>query len=175
LKLARSPHSLGATPSRLYLLSRKSHSSIETRSFPTLARRYPSRASMLVHRGIVREYLIQKGEQAATPAGDDKICQTHGSGKTPVNRRFNKKMIRLFLIGMLCGVMTMAAVTLVFAIPANDYHWRMEIWKRGGTAWTVDKNGHFGWRWMIEPVSNTAPPKRVIVPSSETNVRSERL
>ena len=43
---------------------------------------------------------------------------------------------RLFLIGMLCGVMITAAVTYVFAIPANNNYWRMEIWKRGGAAWT---------------------------------------
>ena len=36
---------------------------------------------------------------------------------------------------MLCGVMIAAAVTFVFAIPANSDYWRMEIWKRGGGAW----------------------------------------
>ena len=48
-------------------------------------------------------------------------------------------MMRLFLIGMLCGVMITAAFTYVFAIPANSDYWRMEIWKRGGAAWTVDR------------------------------------
>ena len=43
---------------------------------------------------------------------------------------------------MLFGVMITAAVTYVFAIPANNYYWQMEIWKRGGAAWTFDKNGH---------------------------------
>jgi len=42
--------------------------------------------------------------------------------------------MRIFLIGVLFGVMIMAAVTVVFAIPANDFHWRMEIWNRGGAA-----------------------------------------
>ncbi len=51
-------------------------------------------------------------------------------------------MKHIFLIGMLCGVMITAAFTYVFAIPANNYHWRMEIWNRGGGAWTMDKNGH---------------------------------
>ena len=55
--------------------------------------------------------------------------------------------MRVFLIGMLCGVMIMAAVTLVFAIPANNFHWQMEIWNRGGAAFTVDKDGHPGWKW----------------------------
>ena len=87
----------------------------------------------------------------------------------------NKKMIRLFLIGMLCGVMITAAVTYVFAIPANNYHWRMEIFNRGGGAWTVDKNGHFGWKWMVEPISDAPVKKPVVVPSSQTNVRTERL
>jgi len=84
-------------------------------------------------------------------------------------------MMRIFLIGMLCGVMTMAAVTLVFAIPANDFHWRMEIFKRGGAAWTVDKDGHTGWKWMIEPIPDIPHQKPVTVPTSQTNVRTEQL
>jgi len=86
-----------------------------------------------------------------------------------------RKMIRIFLIGMLCGVMITAAVTYVFAIPANSTYWRMEIWKRGGAAWTYDKNGHLGWKWMIEPIPDTPPAKRAVVPSSQPNVRIERL
>jgi hypothetical protein len=84
-------------------------------------------------------------------------------------------MIRLFLIGMLCGVMVAAAFTYAFAIPANDYHWKMEIWNRGGAAWTSDKNGHFGWQWLVEPISDTARAKRSIVLPSQTNVRTEQL
>jgi len=84
-------------------------------------------------------------------------------------------MIRLFLIGMLCGVMITTAVTVVFAIPANSNYWRMEIWKRGGAAWTVDKNGHSGWQWMVEPISDTPRAKPVIVPSTHVNVRTEKL
>jgi len=77
---------------------------------------------------------------------------------------------------MLFGVMTAAAVTYVFAIPANNYHWKMEIWNRGGAAWTVDKNGHIGWRWMVNPIPDTpSPARRAIVPSSQTNVRTEQL
>ena len=82
---------------------------------------------------------------------------------------------RLFLIGILCGVILTAAVTVVFAIPANNYHWRMEIWKRGGAAWTFDKNGHAGWKWMVEPISDTPRQKPVILPSSQTKVRTEQL
>ena len=85
-------------------------------------------------------------------------------------------MMRIFLIGMLCGVMTMAAVTLVFAIPANDFHWRMEIFKRGGAAWTVDKDGHFGWKWMVEPSpDNPNPAKRAVAPPSHVKVNTERI
>jgi gas vesicle protein len=84
-------------------------------------------------------------------------------------------MKHLFLIGMLCGVMITAAVTVVFAIPANSNYWRMEIWKRGGAAWTVDKNGHSGWMWMVEPIPDTPRAKRAVVPLSETDVRIERL
>ena len=52
--------------------------------------------------------------------------------------------MHIFLIGMLFGVMITAAVTYVFAIPANSNYWRMEICKRGGAAWTFDKNGRYG-------------------------------
>jgi hypothetical protein len=84
-------------------------------------------------------------------------------------------MIRLFLSGMLCGVMITAAVTYVFAIPANSTYWRMEIWKRGGAAWTEDKNGHIGWKWMVEPIPDTQPAKRAVVPLSQTKVSTEQL
>ena len=82
---------------------------------------------------------------------------------------------RMFLIGMLCGVMITAAVTYVFAIPANNNYWRWEIWKRGGAIWTMDKNGHFGWQWLVEPKTDTPRQKRVTVPSSDTNGQTEQL
>ena len=85
-------------------------------------------------------------------------------------------MMRLFLIGTLFGVMITAAVTYAFAIPANSDYWRMEIYKRGGAAWTVDKNGHIGWRWMVDLIPDTpSPARRAIVPASQTNVRTEQL
>jgi hypothetical protein len=71
--------------------------------------------------------------------------------------------------------MITAAITFVFAIPANSDHWRWEIWKRGGGAWTSDKNGHLSWMWTVEPNPETRPAKRVIVPSSHVNVQAERL
>jgi hypothetical protein len=76
---------------------------------------------------------------------------------------------------MLCGVTLAAAFTFVFAIPANNFHWQMEIWKRGGAAFTIDKNGHGGWKWLVEPATDTPPQKRVITPPSAVKVRSERL
>jgi len=86
-----------------------------------------------------------------------------------------RKMVRTFLIGALCGVIITAAVTYVFAIPANNTYWRMEIWKRGGAAWTSDKNGHSGWKWMVEPIPDTPRAKPAIVPLSQTKVRTEQL
>ena len=83
-------------------------------------------------------------------------------------------MMRIFLIGMLCGVMITATFTYAFAIPANSTYWRMEIWKRGGAAWTYDKNGHVGWKWMVEPIPDT-PAERAVVPSSQRKVRTEQL
>src|SRR6187431_2821435 len=85
------------------------------------------------------------------------------------------KMIRTFLVGNLCGVIMAAAAAVVFAIPANSDHWRMEIWRRGGGAWTFDKSGHLGWAWRVEPIPDTPTQKRVIVPPSNVKVRSERL
>ena len=90
----------------------------------------------------------------------------------------NKKMIRLFLNGVLCGVIITAAFTYLFAIPANSDHWRMEIYERGGGAYTMDKDGHTGWMWLVEPVPDTprAPrAKPAVVPPSQINVRSEQL
>ena len=84
-------------------------------------------------------------------------------------------MMRLFLSGTLFGVMITAAVTYVFALPANSNYWRMEIFKRGGAAWTVDKSGHVGWKWMVEPIPDTPPQKRVITPPVAVKVHSEQL
>jgi hypothetical protein len=87
-----------------------------------------------------------------------------------------RKMGRLFLIGMLCGVMITAAFTYLFAIPANNDDWRWEIWKRGGAAWTMDmKTGKRGWKWSVAPIPDTPPKKPVIVPSSQTKSRTEQL
>jgi len=84
-------------------------------------------------------------------------------------------MRRIFLIGVLFGVMITSAVTFVFAIPANSDYWRMEIWRRGGAAWTFDKNGHLSWMWTVEPVSPTPRKKPVAVPTSQTNLRAQEL
>jgi hypothetical protein len=89
----------------------------------------------------------------------------------------NRKMMRLFLLGMLSGVMITTAFTYVFAIPANSDHWRWEIWKRGGGAWTMDmKSGRTGWKWMVEPIPDTPSKKPVITaPPSAVKVKSEVL
>jgi hypothetical protein len=86
-----------------------------------------------------------------------------------------RKMIRLFLNGVLCGVMITAVFTFVFAIPGNNNYWRTEIWKRGGAAWTFDKEGHIGWKWRIDPILDTPPKKPAIVPSSQKDTRTEQL
>ena len=87
-----------------------------------------------------------------------------------------RKMIRIYLIGVLCGVMITAAVTFGFAIPANSDHWRWEIWQRGGAAWTMDmKSGHRSWKWLVEPIRDTPPAKRAIAPASPTKVSTEQL
>jgi hypothetical protein len=88
----------------------------------------------------------------------------------------NRKMMRLFLLGMLCGVMITTAFTYVFAIPANSDRWRWEIWKRGGGAWTMDmKSGRTGWKWMVEPLSDSPRIKPIVAPPSAVKVRDEQL
>ncbi len=82
---------------------------------------------------------------------------------------------RMFLIGMLCGVMITAGVTYAFAIPANSNYWRSEIWKRGGAAWTFDKEGHIGWEWMVKPIPDSPAPATRTVPQPHINVQTERL
>ena len=85
-----------------------------------------------------------------------------------------KAKINIFLIGMLSGVMIAAAFTYVFAIPANNYYWQSEVWKRGGALWTLDANGHSAWKWLVQPVTDT-PQKRVVAPPFAGKVRSEQL
>jgi hypothetical protein len=88
----------------------------------------------------------------------------------------NRKMTRLFLIGMLCGVIITTAFTYVFAIPANSDYWRWEIWNRGGGAWTMDmRTGHRSWKWLVEPIPDDSPQKKAIAPPSAVKVRSEKL
>jgi len=84
------------------------------------------------------------------------------------------KMRRMFLYGILCGVMIAAAVTFLVAIPANNDHWRVEIVKRGGGTWYVDKSGHLGWMWTVQPVPGPARPAKVIVPQSRPKPDSSR-
>ena len=71
--------------------------------------------------------------------------------------------------------MITAATALIFTIPANTFHWQMEIWKRGGAAWAFDRNGHLSWRWTVKPVSGVHPKKAVIAPSVQGNDRMEQL
>jgi hypothetical protein len=123
----------------------------------------------------VGKALVQKREQSTAPEWHGKIWRTRSGGRRPIAARLKEKMIRTFLIGVLSGVIMAAAVTLAFTIPANSDYWRMEIWKRGGGAWLFDKNGHLSWAWTVEPIPDTPSKKRVIVPSSDVNVRSEQL
>ena len=84
-------------------------------------------------------------------------------------------MVRIFVVGMLCGVIMAAAVTFVFAIPANNGHWRVEITKRGGGDWYFDKNGRLGWMWTVEPISDTGRVKPVVAPLPQAKGPREHL
>jgi hypothetical protein len=75
-----------------------------------------------------------------------------------------KKMIRMFLSGILCGVMMMAAVTFAFTIPGNNNQWRADITERGGGVWYFDRNGRLGWEWTVRPVSEGRHSPTIVVP-----------
>jgi len=114
--------------------------------------------------------MIQRGFLPARNRLDAELRRTD---KGTVGKR---KIMRIYLIGMLCGVVLATAFTYMFAIPANSDYWRMEIYKRGGGAWTMDmKTGHTGWKWMVEPITDTPPQKPVVVPVSHTKSRTEKL
>jgi len=84
-------------------------------------------------------------------------------------------MRRIFLFGILCGVIAAAALTFAVAIPANNTRWQIEIVKRGGGAWFFDRNGHLGWMWTVEPTSDVPRTKKLIVPPSKAKIAIERL
>jgi len=84
-------------------------------------------------------------------------------------------MRRIFLFGILCGVIAATALTFAVAIPANNTRWQVEVAKRGGGAWFFDKNGHMGWMWTVEPVSDTSRSRKMIVPPSKAKIAIERL
>ena len=79
-----------------------------------------------------------------------------GQGRSEGECRLERdmKMKCPFLIGILCGVMMAAVVAFTLTIPATNNHWRVEITKRGGGDWYIDKDGNLGWKWLVEPVSD---------------------
>jgi hypothetical protein len=78
---------------------------------------------------------------------------------------------RIFLIGVLSGVVITAAVTFVFAIPANTYHWQMEIGNAvGSLGLRQEWPSHLT---TVEPLST--PPRRKPLRRPLLNPRIERL
>jgi len=59
--------------------------------------------------------------------------------------------------------MLAAAITFGLAIPANNDHWRVEIVKRGGATWYLDKEGNLGWMWTAQPVPDRGHSAPVII------------
>jgi hypothetical protein len=88
-----------------------------------------------------------------------------------------KKMIRVFLVGMLCGVFMAAVLTVTLTIPGVDNHWRMEIWKRGGGIWLVDRNGHISWQWKPQPIAvqSHSAPRTIPRPQGTSDSSHEEL
>jgi hypothetical protein len=115
-------------------------------------------------------------------ASDTPLVGLRNPPRAPLKRTIvqwivsNRKTMRTYLIGMLSGVMLATLFTFVFVVPANSDYWRMEIYKRGGGAFTMDmKTGHTGWKWMVAPIPDDPPQKKNIVPPSTVKVRSQKL
>ena len=84
-------------------------------------------------------------------------------------------MRRIFLSGILCGVMLASAVTFVLAIPANNDHWRVEITKHGGGDWSIDKEGNLHWMWTAQPIFERGYPHPLPPPRRASNSSLQRL
>ena len=84
--------------------------------------------------------------------------------------------MRLFLIGMLCGVMITAAFTLRVRNSGQQLitgEWRSGIAAAQLGLWT--KAAIHGWKWMVEPDPRCSPPKASHRTAICGKVRSERL
>jgi hypothetical protein len=57
-----------------------------------------------------------------------------------------------------------AVVTFAVTVPGIDELWRVEITKRGGGDWSMDKEGHLHWRWTAQRISERGHTPTVIVP-----------
>ena len=75
--------------------------------------------------------------------------------------------MRLFLSGILCGMIMALVITFTVTIPGTNNLWRAEITKRGGGDWSMDKEGNFHWRWTAQPISYRHSAPRIIVPRSQ--------
>ena len=129
----------------------------------------------------------------STAAAKGKNCRAHSPQRIRFRLNYPKKqgrregelrlerdmkMIRAFLIGILCGVMLAAGVTFALTIPATNDHWRTEIVNRGGGTWYVDKEGNLGWMWTVQPISYRGHPAPAIIhphPRRASDSSLERL
>jgi hypothetical protein len=59
-----------------------------------------------------------------------------------------------------------AVVTFAVTIPGIDEVWRVEITKRGGGDWSVDKEGNFHWTWTAQPICERGHSRTVILTPS---------
>ena len=86
-------------------------------------------------------------------------------------------MIRVFVVGILCGVFMAAVLTVTLTIPGVDNHWRMEIWKRGGAMWLIDRNGHLSWQWKGQPIAvrSHSVPRTIPQPQQTSDSSREEL
>jgi hypothetical protein len=93
-----------------------------------------------------------------------RMCRKDAALKTTYDYkgREMKKMINIFLSGVLCGVIIAAAVTFALTIPGNNNQWRVEITRRGGGVWSIDKNGNFNWAWTVQPIVERPHPILIV-------------
>jgi hypothetical protein len=84
-----------------------------------------------------------------------------------------KKIINIFLSGVLCGVIMAAAITYTFAIPGNNNQWRAEVTRRGGGAWSIDKYGNFNWGWTVQPIAERHHAAIIVPPKKKTSSLSQ--
>jgi len=108
----------------------------------------------------------------ASQRAETKTPQGEFEGEPRIQDNRKAQMKRMFLYGTLCGVIMAADLTFSVAIPANNDRWHVEIVKRGGGTWSLDKNDKLRWMWTVQPLPERTRPAIIIVPPSRSKPAS---